>query len=501
MQLHDFQQLALSNLWAAYRGGAKAPVLVAPTGAGKTVMAATAIDAVTRKGKRTLFLAHRKELIEQASSKLRAVDVKHGIVMAGCIADRRPAVQVASIQTMINRLDMYEPFDLIVIDEAHRSGAKSYDAVCRAYPEARRLGLTATPTRLDGRGLGQDCGGLFDTLVDTVSTAELIARGHLCPYRYFAPDVVDTSGMSTIAGDWDQHEAAARVDKPRLIGSAVKHHADLALGRPTLVFAANLRHAEHIAAEFQAAGRAAVAVSGDTHHDVRRNALLDLAAGRIDVLVNVGLWIEGMDCPPISCVILMALTQSVTRYLQSVGRGLRTHPGKVDCIFLDHANCVHTHGLPCERREWTLDGRKRRPKSVVAEFPVRECPKCYATVRASVTVCHCGHRFAESVHARVIEVEDGRLHEIDAEKLSAARAAKLAQQMQGMSRSREGLVALGYSEGRADHVLAGRLEKQELRRTLSALRRTAGIPVKGIDSLKPKALRAEIESISKRMLA
>lgn len=499
MDRRPHQAAARSALYAAIRAGYRAPILVMPTGGGKTFVGCDIIRDIVSRGKRALFVVHRQELLRQTSAKLRELGIEHGIIMAGCIAIRSHAVQVASIQTLRNRMDQYAAPDVIFIDECHRATAESYMLLRQQWPDALLIGLTATPTRLDGRGLGAHCGGLFDTIIPTVTPRQLIDAGYLVPYEYYWPDRVDTDGMRTVAGEWDQAEAAARVDKPKLVGSIVSHHTTHGDGRPSLIFAASVQHAEHIAAEFRAVGRRAVCVHAKSHKQERFGALQGLADGSLDVAVNVGLWIEGMDCPAISYIGLGALTQSVTRYLQSVGRGFRPSPetGKRNLIIMDHANCVASHGLPDEDREWSLDGRRKRSAGAAA-FPVRQCPKCYAVVRAAVAVCYCGHAFVETVRARTIEIAEGTLEKLDTEAFRAAREARMRQ---GMARDREALVAIGNSAARADHILAARQEKQELRRELAALRRAHGLQLKGIDDLKPKALRAEIASLKEGVAA
>lgn len=498
MDRRPHQAAARADLYAAIRAGYKAPILVMPTGGGKTFVACDIIRDVVGRGKRALFVAHRQELVRQTSAKLRELGVQHGIIMAGCIAIRTHAVQVASIQTLRNRIDLYDSFDVVFLDEGHRATSESYRILRERYPHAVFIILTATPWRLDGQGLGVHCGGIADYIVNTVTPRQLIDAGYLVDYEYFAPDQVDTTGMRTVAGEWDQAEAAARVDRPQLIGSIVRHHAAHGRGRPSLIFAASVAHAEHIAAEFCATGLSALCVHAKSATAERQGSLRDLASGALDVAVNVGLWIEGMDCPAISYVGLGALTQSLTRYLQSVGRGFRTAPGKRNLIIMDHANCVTTHGLPDDEREWTLDGRRKRKRGEAEDFPVRQCPKCYRVVRASVAVCTCVHRFADIVRARTIEVADGELEKLDTEAFRAQREARMRQ---GMARDRDALIAMGNSEARADHIIAARQEKQELRRELAELRRANGIALKGIDDLKPKALRAEIALLSGRMVA
>lgn len=503
--LRPYQTDSIRNTGNAFRSGFRSPILLAPTGAGKTVLASEIIRSVTAKGWRTLFLAHRKELIDQASSKLHDYEIPHGIIMASRQADRRHAVQVASVATMVNRLDRYDRFDLIVIDECHRSGAPSYRTVVEHYGMPRLLGLTGTPCRLDGKPLGVHGGGLFDTIVPSLTTRDLITQGFLAPYRYFRPDTLDMSGARVHGGEYNATDAAGLVDKPQLIGSIVSHHAEHGAGRPSLIFAASVEHAEHIAAEFRATGLRATACSADTDDVYRKGALVDLANGQLDVAVNVGLWIEGMDCPAISYIGLARPTKSLTYYRQAVGRGFRLHPGKRDLIIMDHANCYLEHGFPCIHIDWSLDGRPKRDPG--AEFAIKNCPRCHGAVEYTTRVCYlfqsngqpCQFRFGEeSCRRREIEVAEGTLAEADLSEVVAQEARRAAERraQEGAARTPEALARIaqerGYAAGWATHRQQARDEKEALFRQLSDLRLSAGDSIAGIRAMKPKALKAEI---------
>ena len=503
--LRPYQTDSIRNTGNAYRAGHRAPILLAPTGAGKTVLASEIIRSVTAKGWRTLFLAHRKELIDQASSKLHDYEIPHGIIMASRQADRRHSVQVASVATMVNRLDRYDKFDLIVIDECHRSGAPSYKTIVDYYGGPRLLGLTGTPCRLDGKPLGIHGGGMFDTIVPSLTTRELITQGFLSPYRYFQPDTLDMSGARMHGGEYNQSDAAGIVDKPQLVGSVVRHHAEHGVGRPSLIFAASVEHAEHIAAEFRSTGLRATACSADTDDIYRKGALVDLANGQLDVAVNVGLWIEGMDCPAISYIGLARPTKSLTYFRQAVGRGFRLHPGKRDLIIMDHANCRLEHGYPCIHIEWSLDGRPKRDPD--EEFAIKPCPRCNGVVEHSTKVCYlfrpdgseCGFVFGDApVRRREIETVDGRLSEADLSEIVAQEARRAAERraQEGAARTPEALARIaqerGYEPGWAAHRQEARDEKERLFRQLSDLRLGQGDSIAGIRGMKPKALRQEI---------
>jgi superfamily II DNA or RNA helicase len=386
MRLRPLQAKAIDDLRAAYRAGYRAPVLVAPTGFGKTATSCVLIRSAVEKRQRVWFLAHLREILAQTSAKLTAEGIGHGWLAAGQTPAESP-VQLCMMQTVVRRLDHLQPPDLVIVDEAHTAVSESYQTILRWAGNAKRLFLTATPERTDGRGLGQ----VADALVPTCSTQHLIDAGLLAPIRYYAPSRPDLSGVRTVAGDYAQGEVADAMNRPTITGDAVAHYAKLAHGRPCVVFCTNVRHAEDTAEAFRAADYRALAISGESQSEDRDRALRGLADGSLDVVVNCQLWVAGVDCPSIGCVVLLAPTKSVTKYLQSVGRGLRTAPGKTDLIVLDHAGNAYQHGLPTEAREWSLEGVKRRSRAEGDVESVRQCERCYFVFPPAPVCPSCGH--------------------------------------------------------------------------------------------------------------
>jgi len=454
--LRPRQVKAIDDIRAAFRGGYKAPILLAPTGFGKSATATVMIRSAVAKGHRVWFMAHLKELLDDAAVKLRDERIQHGFIMAGRLADRRQQVQIVSVQTAVRRLDRLEKPDLIIIDEAHLAVAATYqDIINWAGPDCWRLLLTATPVRLDGRGMGE----VADFIVHTCTTGELIDEGLLSPIKYYAPSGPDLSGVASLGGDFNQGQLATAMDKPKITGSAVSHYAKLARNRPAVAFCVSVEHAQHVAAEFTAAGFRAVAISGDSDPVVRDSSLKDLQAGRLDVVCNCQLWVAGVDAPAVSCIIQLAPTQSLVKFLQSIGRGLRIHPGKPDCIILDHAGNSERHGSPLLEREWSLDAKAKKKGAKRSEVPVKTCPSCFATVASAATHCACGHEFIPE--ARVIEQVEGELVAVD---LQAGRMA--ARKEQGGAQTEDDLVAIGRSRGMkrpelwARHVIRARHAKE-----------------------------------------
>lgn len=442
------QEKAIKDLRAAYRRGFKAPVMIAPTGFGKSATAICMIQNALDKGRRVWFIAHLKEILNDTSNRLRDAGIPHGWIAAGRDGNRSLPVQVAMVQTLVRRLDRYQPPDLIIVDEAHLAVANTYQQIFEwagAGPKFKRPGgahmllLTATPKRLDGRGMGE----VADILVPTCSTQDLIDEGLLAPIRYYAPSDPDLSGVHTSMGDFNQGELAAAMDKPVITGSAVAHYRKLAEGRPAVAFCVTVEHARNVADKFNRAGYRAVAISGESDPVERDAALQGLRDGVLDVVCNCALWVAGVDAPSIGCIILLTPTQSVVKYLQSIGRGLRTHPGKTECVVLDHAGNVKRHGLPTDPREWTLDAVEKKKNAKKSEVPVKTCPLCFATVPSVVTDCQCGHHF-EPV-AREIKEVDGELQEITA--AAKAQAIKDRKREQGRSQTEADLIKIGIARG------------------------------------------------------
>lgn len=310
--LRDYQQRALDELRSGILAGYRRPLLVAPTGAGKTSIAAELIRLATARGRRILFLAHRTELIEQCSERLDGQGVDHGIIKANHWR-RKPhhQVHVASVPTLVNR-QLSTPPDIIIIDECHRARSDSYQHIIDRYPQAVIIGLTATPIRTDGKGLGN----IFNVMVQCPSVAALTAMGHLVPTRVFAPSKPDLTGVKKTAGDFNQQGIQNAMNRPTITGDIVATWKRLASDRITVLFATGIEHSLHLRDAFLAAGISAEHLDGDTEADRRRKLLADLAAGRIRVLCSVGVLTEGWDSPGVSCAILARPTASTGLYLQ-----------------------------------------------------------------------------------------------------------------------------------------------------------------------------------------
>lgn len=393
-ELRPYQRRAISDVRAAF-ARSRSVVLVVPCGGGKTTIAAEIIAQATARSKNVLFLAHRKELVTQASKRLT---VPHGIIRAGVVAHREHSVQVASKDTLIRR--KLPPADLIILDECHRSVSESWRKLISNYPDAYLLGLTASPVRLDGKGLSS----VYKELVVGATSKELVEQGFLIiptVYSHPAPDLGD---IHTRAGDYAEDELALTMNKPKLLGDIVEHWKSKANGMQTVVFAVNIAHSQSICQAFRDANIPAGHVDGKTPSQARDRLLSDLRARRILVLCNVGILTEGWDLPSLECVVIARPTKSLMLHLQCIGRAMRACSMKDGALVLDHAGNTNTHGFVEEEREWTLAGVKKKPGAA----PVKNCPSCFRTLSSATMTCpECGHVFL--TEARPIDHAPGEL--------------------------------------------------------------------------------------------
>jgi DNA repair protein RadD len=385
--LRDYQQDAVTRVRAAYSAGARSVLLVMPTGAGKTVTFAYIITNAVRGGRRILIIAHRVELLDQIAGALDLAGVAYGVMAPGC-PDSDAHVQIASVATLARRLPRWrDRFDFVVADEGHHAVSATWASILASQPSAHVLGVTATPERLDGRGLKE----IFDALIEGPSTGELIEQKWLSPFVCYEPIVgPNLSGARLRAGDYaieDIREAMGGV----VIGSAVDEYHKRLLDRPTVAFCVDVEHSMAVAERFRAAGVKAAHVDGETSARERRAAIAALGDGSLQVLCNCGLISEGVDVPAIVGAILLRPTASLALYLQQVGRALRPAPGKNCAVILDFAGNVARHGLPDAPRAWSLDAQARRARKKTEGAPRPRRCECGALNQPRARICaECG---------------------------------------------------------------------------------------------------------------
>ncbi len=390
-QLRPYQLDVLERLRHRLRERFRRIILQAPCGAGKTHISSEMVRCAVNKGSRVLFLAHRRRLIDQKSTRLTQFGVPHGILMRGVPERGDALVQVASRDTLLsrnihNRWKGFPPADLVILDECHNldpiegtDEADVYQQILRHYPQAVVVGLTATPARSDGHGLGN----FWDTIECTVPTSQLISEGWLVPVTCYAPD---------------QAGANRKGRKLKgLVGDPVQHWLKLADGRPTILFAAKCDSARAVCKAFNDEGIVAEYMDAHTPDDERQDIISRVETGKTKIICNVGLFVEGADVPCLSCCILLRAAKSLVLFTQATGRIMRPFPGKTDAILIDHAGAVWKHGFPDEDREWSLEEKdtvqnriKKAKKTGTMKTPIC-CPACGRLYSGTIVCPACGH--------------------------------------------------------------------------------------------------------------
>ena len=365
MPLRGYQLDLINGVLTAYRQGRRSPCIVLPCGGGKSVIVAEMAKRTTDKGNRVLFIVHRKELCDQ----IRNTFTQWGVDMDLCT--------VGMVQTVCRRTDSIPPPALIITDENHHSKAASYRKIYDAFPHAYRVGVTATPVRLDGSGLSD----VNDALVVGVSAKWLIEHRFLSPYDYYAPTLTDLSGVKTVRGEFDASSAADVLMNHTVFGDAIWHYRQLAAGRQAICYCTTDRHSQAMAAAFNAAGIPAAHIDGETPKAERDGVIDGFRQGTVRILCNVDLISEGFDVPDCACAILLRPTQSLTLYIQQSMRCMRYRPDK-RAVIIDHVGNYARFGLPDQNRQWTLEGQPkqtRKQEKTADDLAVTSCPQCFRT--------------------------------------------------------------------------------------------------------------------------
>ena len=434
--LRPYQQQLIDDVGYEYSEGRRRVCAVAPCGAGKTIMTAWMARGTVLSGRRAIFMVHRQELIEQTSATFTAMGIRHGLIAAGAAKEYDLPVQIASVQTLIHRLSQVQAPDLLICDECHHIVANTYRKIVDQFSSSYVLGVTATPERIGGQGLGE----IFQSLVLGPSAAELIAAGNLTPYDYYAPPTkFDPAAAHVRFGEYVKNDLLSQMDDADVIGDIVTNYKNLADGKRAICYCINRAHSEHVAASFRAAGIPALHIDGETHKAVRARAIEDFRTGRLQILCNAELLGEGFDVPAMEAVILVRPTASLTLYIQQSMRPLRPDPNNPEkrAVIIDHVGNVFRHGMPDEEREWSLETKKRKPRAMA----IKVCPACYTAVPSTARTCPCGHVFAAAPEERKITETDGTLKKIEAIQRKERR------QEVGRARSVSDLTAIALRRG------------------------------------------------------
>jgi DNA repair protein RadD len=434
VELRDYQNDLVDRTRIALRdlrkkGKRKNVLIQLPTGGGKTAIASKIASSAVERGKTVDFLCHRDFLVDQTSKTFARLDLDHSFVAAGRWHNQWTPVRVCMINTLRNRLEKVRAPDVCIWDEAHHISAATWAAIMDHWPDAVHIGLSATPVRLDGKGLDNH----FEELIVGPSIEWLIKQGYLSDYIMFTPSTPDMSGIHTRGGDFKKDEVDAEMNRSVIIGNMVEHYRREAMDRLGVYFCASISHSERTAQAFRDAGIPAVHLDGTHSTTERRAAAIAFARREIKVLTNVDLFGEGYDLAAqaemdvtIEMVGLARPTQSLGLYMQQIGRALRPDGDKV-AIILDHAGNLDRHGLPDEERDWSLSGVKKRDGHVNT---TKECPSCKARIHDNCKICpHCKAVQDEAIDDgkgggaadRAVLEEDGELQQVDKDAVKKAR--------------------------------------------------------------------------------
>ena len=426
IQLRDYQRSLLLKTVDAFKQGYRRPLIVLGCGGGKSYIFAE-MARLTRG--EVLILTHRQELKNQHEELLKSLNIHNA--------------RVSMILTEANRLGSNPTPALIIADEAHLSRSNSWMKVIEYY-DTFTVGMTATPIRLDGKPLGD----IFDTLITGVDTKWLIENERLAPYKYYAPTLVDTSGLRKVAGDYVISDLEQLMNERGIYGNVIESYKRFAEGEQAIAYCVSVEHARLTADSFNAAGIRAEVLSSGTPPKRRSKVMDDFRSGLVTVLCNVGIISEGISIDNVTCCMLLRPTESIALGIQQMMRCMRYLPSKTAKI-LDFVGNYLQVGLPDDDREWSLN-ESTKPRKQMDErgnFYIRTCPECFLTFQTAPECPYCGAEYP--LHPREIKAhEDIELARITAEEAEKVEKAKKAARIeQGKAGSFESLVALGRRRG------------------------------------------------------
>lgn len=447
-QLYDYQVRGLELARQAV-GALPRParvVVVAPTGAGKTVIALALIQLAVEKGSRVGFITSGRQLILQMARTMEKAGVPFSVLMAQCDYRHDPTaqVQLVSKDTLQARPDeLGVPPTIWIVDEADVCLSEKWQALLSTAPVV--IGFTATPCRSNGKGMGP----FYQDLVEVACYSELLNKERLCPVRCFAPYQPDLKGVSTTStGDYDQRQLSGVMNADMLVGDIYRWWKEITKGeRPTFVFTVDVEHAVHVSELFNGHGVAAEWVSGTTEQEERDRIFAAMEDGSVRVVASCGVLTRGVDVPAVSCGVLAKPTRSLRQYLQMVGRIVRTHQSKSDAILIDHAGAVVAHGWPTQDRDWNLNPRERiedREKKQEPGETLRSCPQCGVIWEhhASKLCPNCGYeRTRRGVATKMADGTYKEMSEKDTKQAKEVSDERVWKQCLGIAANRNMSVA------------------------------------------------------------
>lgn len=452
MQLRAYQLETIDAARAAFKSGARSICLQLPTGAGKTAIITGIINGLVNRGNhRAWLVAHRDSLLTQIGQHLDKWGVHFGWIKPG-YKERPVQVHVASIQTLARRIDKikYAP-DLIIVDECHHAESSTYKRILAAFPDAKIIGVTATPERLDGKGLSRT----FERLILGPSLEWLTARNFLVPVDYYAPPIEGLSSIGIRAGDYSAEEIETFLKARKIYGNAVNHYRKIADRRPALVFCRTVQACHDVADEFNRAGYRFAPLEGTQAKSDRDRIIADFRAGKLDGLTTCELVTEGFDVPRCEVVLMLRPTLSRSLYYQMIGRCMRPDAGKSRGIVIDPVGniCEHTNGDIYAPITWRFDGRvnnKRTADSERNKVAARFCAMCFAFIGNADTCPICGAERARRA--------EKPLEEVDGELVKVERGQPLAARTIDERREYQERIDAAMRDGDIDAMLAMRVE-------------------------------------------
>ena len=375
-KLHQYQAELLNRARSEFSSGKKSVLIVSPAGSGKSVIIAEIARLTVSKGGQVLFMVHRKELVEQITDSFKS----NGVDLTKCT--------IMTVGKIARRLDRLPKPTLIITDETHHSLAKTYQKIYDYWSNVPRLGFTATPWRLSGKGFKD----IYDSMIEGPTVKWLIDHHYLAPYEYYSVKLVDDNKLKrSSTGDYTNKSIDNAIGNT-IFGDVIKTYQDKAKGRKTIVYAHSIDFSKKVAQQFNEVGIKAAHCDATTPDKERKQIMADFKSGKLQVLCNVDLISEGFNVPDCSCVIMLRPTKSLVLDVQQSMRSMRYQPSKT-AIIIDHVANYTRFGLPDTDREWSLNDRKKQKRSNTENtVGTTMCTQCFAILPAGTKECpFCGY--------------------------------------------------------------------------------------------------------------
>lgn len=390
--LFDFQRDLILRCRQAIKDGHRRILLVLPTGGGKSILSCAMIESALKKQSSALFLVHRRELIKQQSKHFTDFGLDHGFIAANMGYDFDHNLIIAGVQSLAPVIDKLPPPRILFIDEAHHSPSAQHSAIINQCDNSIIIGLTATPERLDGKGMDDQ----FDIMIEGPTVAELIKWGFLCPYDYYVPEFpvgISEDDIEKVTGDFPKSFSERILNQAKITGDVIENYKKHCMGKKGFIFASNVKHSKDMAKAFNQAGISAAHIDGTMSQDKRDKIDKAFRSGIIKILCNVNLATEGYDVKDSAYLGILRLTKSISLLKQIWGRVMRVSDGKDRAFIFDHANnAVRGMGLPDSPIKWSLEGKSGRSRNNDSEsFSITQCLSCGKYFPSGTKICpSCG---------------------------------------------------------------------------------------------------------------